>query len=83
MPQDDDAPNLAARRHTDRCFFAVEEIVHEPDGTVAGYIVEDILWPMEDVAEVRALDDASTCDPPDGHDDPGQATLRHDPAPGR
>ncbi|MCX5660806.1 MAG: hypothetical protein NTW19_13955 [Planctomycetota bacterium] len=51
-PDDDLDPNLAIRRHTDRCFHRVEEVVPE------GYIVEGILIPREEVAEVRPADEA-------------------------
>lgn len=52
-PADDEPePSLAIRRHTDRCFHRVEEVVRE------GYIVDGILIPHEDVAEVRAADAA-------------------------
>ena len=43
---------LAIRRHTDRCFFEVEELAPH------GYIVEGIFIDEDDVAEVRTLDDA-------------------------
>ena len=49
-----DDPKLAIRRHTDRCFFKVEEVVEGQ-----GYIVEGILIPLEDIAEVR--DGKGTC----------------------
>ena len=55
MPDPDhDDPRLAIRRHTDRCFHRVEEIV---PGKMGGYIVEGILILREDVAEIRGLDD--------------------------
>ena len=44
---------LAIRRHTDRCFFAVEEIVHHADGSLHGYIVDGILIDADDIAELR------------------------------
>jgi hypothetical protein len=54
VPEDDHPdPRLAIRRHTDRCFHRVEEIV---EGKHGGYIVEGILIPREDVAEVIELD---------------------------
>lgn len=46
-------PALAIRRHTDRCFFDVEEVVEEPDGSVRGYIVAGHLIDKDDVAELR------------------------------
>jgi len=46
-------PALALRRHTDRCFFDVEEVVEEPDGSVRGYIVAGHLIDKDDVAELR------------------------------
>jgi len=56
-PRDeDDGPRLAVRRHTDRCFFAVEEVVHEPDGAVAGYVVDGVMMAADEIAEVRAMD---------------------------
>ena len=56
-PQDDeDDPKLAIRRHTDRCFFKVEDVVEGE-----GYIVEGILIPLEDIAEVREDDSESSC----------------------
>jgi hypothetical protein len=44
---------LAIRRHTDRCFHRVEEVV---EGKHGGYIVDGILIPRDDVAEVIELD---------------------------
>lgn len=56
MPDDaHDDPRLALRRHTDRCFFRVEEVVPGPLG---GYIVDGILIPREEVAELIGLDHA-------------------------
>lgn len=52
---DEDDPKLAIRRHTDRCFFKVEEVVEGQ-----GYIVDGILIPLEDVAECRH-DDSDVC----------------------
>jgi len=49
----------AVRRHTDRCFFEAEEVVHGPGGAVEGYIVEGILWSVDDVAEARPSDGAA------------------------
>jgi hypothetical protein len=51
---------VAIRRHTDRCFHRVEEVV---EGKHGGYIVEGVLIPCEDVAEVIELDAAGgpTC----------------------
>ena len=46
-------PTLALRRHTDRCFFEVEEVVREADGAVRGYVVDGILIDKDDVAETR------------------------------
>ena len=45
--------DLALRRHTDRCFFAVEEVVPHPGGGVRGFIVEGHLIDADDVAELR------------------------------
>lgn len=50
---DEPGAGLAIRRHTDRCFFAVEEVVHEADGAVRGYVVDGIMIDRGDVAEVR------------------------------
>jgi hypothetical protein len=50
----DSDPRLAIRRHTDRCFHRVEEIV---PGKMGGYIVQGVLILFEDVAEVRELND--------------------------
>ena len=58
---DDHAPSLAIRRHTDRCFHAVEEFVPGPHG---GYIVQGVLIHQDDIAEVRTLDGTPTCDVP-------------------
>ena len=52
---------LAIRRHTDRCFFAVEEVVEEADGSLRGYIVEGMLIDKDDVAQVRR--GRHTCNP--------------------
>jgi hypothetical protein len=51
---DDLEPKLAVRRHTDRCFHRVEEIVR---GKHAGYIVQGVLIPLEEVAETVTLND--------------------------
>lgn len=40
---------LGIRRHTDRCFHAVDEEVEE------GYIVQGVLIPRDEVAEVRLV----------------------------
>jgi hypothetical protein len=48
-----DPPPRALRRHTDRCFFPIDEVVEEPDGSVRGYIVEGHLIDKDDVAELR------------------------------
>lgn len=50
---DADEPRLALRRHTDRCFFRVEEVVPGPGQTLAGFIVEGVLIDPDDVAELR------------------------------
>lgn len=50
-PNDETDPRLAIRRHTDRCFFRVEELAPH------GYIVDGVWIDEDDVAEVRALDD--------------------------
>jgi hypothetical protein len=57
---------LAIRRHTDRCFHEVEEIVPEglaADGTetgVRGYIIDGVMIDADDVAEVREIPNGST-----------------------
>lgn len=38
---------LGVRRHTDRCFHAAEEEVEE------GYIVQGVLFPRDEIVEVR------------------------------
>lgn len=38
---------LGVRRHTDRCFHAAEEETEE------GYVVRGVLFPRDEVAEVR------------------------------
>ncbi len=53
---EDDAPRLAIRRATDRCFHAVEEVVRGPGGEVEGYIVEGFMIPADEVAQVRGMD---------------------------
>lgn len=50
---DDDAdvsPGLAIRRHHDRCFHSVEEVVP------GGYIVQGIFIDKDDVAQIRKDD---------------------------
>ena len=54
-PLPDDHPGIAIRRHTDGCFHAVEEVVKE------GYIVDNILIPHRDVAEVRQTAEVPQC----------------------
>ncbi len=46
-------PRVAIRRHTDRCFHRVEEVVKGKHG---GYIVQGVLITEDDVAEVVELD---------------------------
>ena len=48
-PQEDDQPKLAIRRHHDRCFHPVEEVVPE------GYIVQGVLIDRDEVAQVVEL----------------------------
>lgn len=48
-------PRLAVRRHTDRCFHRVEEIVRGPHG---GYIVQGVLIPFDEVAQVVPTDES-------------------------
>lgn len=61
-----DGPRLAIRRHTDRCFHAVEEVVPEgpPDdasggesGGIRGYIIDGVMIDADDIAEVRTIPD--------------------------
>lgn len=48
-------PNLAIRRHTDRCFHRVEEVVAgSPTSGGGGFIVDGVLIPHDEVAEVRS-----------------------------
>jgi|GEM_PF-3848680 len=54
---DADPPALAIRRHTDRCFFAVDELMPGPDGALIGFIVEGHRIDPDDVAEVRRCDE--------------------------
>lgn len=58
-----DGPRLAIRRHTDRCFHEVEEVVYRtthPDGPgtgeVLGYIIDGVMIDPDDVAEVRPIE---------------------------
>ncbi len=46
-------PRLALRRHTDRCFFRVEEVLPHPDGTVRGFLVDGVMIAADEVAELR------------------------------
>ncbi len=48
---DDPPPRLAIRRHTDRCFFAVEQVTSD------GFIVEGVMIGRDEVAEVIELDE--------------------------
>jgi hypothetical protein len=48
-----DGPALALRRHTDRCFFRVQELVPEAGGGVRGFVVDGVLVPADEVAELR------------------------------
>ena len=49
---------LGIRRHTDRCFHAVEEEVEE------GYIVQGVLIARDEVAEVRRVTRSASGDDP-------------------
>lgn len=68
QPEDMDAdpPPLAIRRHTDRCFFAVQELLQAPDGSLDGFVVEGHRIDADDVAEVRRDTDAPVCGMRDG-----------------
>ncbi len=59
------ATRLALRRHTDRCYFAVDEVVHHGDGTLAGFVVEGNLIAPEDVADLKETgpDGGELCEP--------------------
>lgn len=61
-PEPDAEAVWAVRRHTDRCFFAAEEVVHGPGGEVEGYVVEGVMWGIDDVAEVRPMTHAAPCE---------------------
>jgi hypothetical protein len=57
-----DGPRLAIRRHTDRCFHAVEEVVPEgpmdsASAGIRGYIIDGVMIDADDVAEVRTIPD--------------------------
>lgn len=54
---DSDAPGLAVRRPTDRCFHVVEELVEDAVGEVLGYVVDGFMIPVEEVEEVVKLDE--------------------------
>ncbi len=60
---DSHTPGIAIRRHTDRCFHAVEEVVPAglaADGAeqgVRGYIIDGVMIDVDDVAEVRSISD--------------------------
>ena len=68
---DAEDPRLAIRRHTDRCFFAVEELVPGPGARLAGFVVEGHLISPDEVAEVRRLDAKG---PPACHPSPARST---------
>jgi len=66
---DGDPPaGMAVRRHTDRCFHAVEEVVKE------GFIVQGILFAKEDIAEVRM--GIAVCEGPGGCSGDGLTQAR-------
>ncbi|MEM7625996.1 MAG: hypothetical protein AAF333_10240 [Planctomycetota bacterium] len=48
-----DNPELALRRHADRCFFRVEEVLPYPDGSLRGFLIDGVMVAVEDVAELR------------------------------
>lgn len=48
-----DDPRLALRRHSDRCFFRVEEVLPHADGSVRGFLVDGVMIDIDDVAELR------------------------------
>jgi len=50
---DADEPCLALRRHADRCFFRVEEVVPYGDGSVRGFLVDGVLIAIDEVAELK------------------------------
>ena len=63
---DADGPaRLALRRHTDRCYFEVEEVVHHGDGVLAGFIVDGNLIDPDDVADLKETgpDGGELCEP--------------------
>lgn len=56
-------PPLALRRYTDRCFFAVEEVVPasaREGGGIRGFIVDGVLIEADDVAQLRRTDQPAT-----------------------
>lgn len=53
---DADDPCLALRRHTDRCFFRVEEVVPHADGSARGFLVDGVMIAADEVAELRRTD---------------------------
>ena len=61
----DAAPRLAVRRHTDRCYFEVEEVVHHGDGVLAGFVVDGNLIDTDNVADVKETgpDGGELCEP--------------------
>ena len=66
--EDGQQVRLALRRHTDRCFFEVEEVAAH------GYIIEGFLVDPDDVAELIELPGNGAalpkCDPSTQKDDP-------------
>ena len=60
--EDPEQGRYAVRRVTDRCFFEAEEVVHGPDGSLEGYIVEGVLVSADEIAEVREMcNDSDAC----------------------
>ena len=72
-PGADESPRVAIRRHTDRCFHTVEEVVYDGPPTestapqaegsaeVLGYIIDGVMIDADDVAEVRHVPDGGGC----------------------
>ena len=56
--EDHPGESLGVRRHTDRCFHAAEEETEE------GFIVRGVLFPRDEVAEVRFSGVPPTCNRP-------------------
>lgn len=56
LPEEHPGETLGIRRHSDRCFHAAEEETED------GYIVQGVLFPRDEIAEVSITRGTDVCE---------------------